>query len=289
MVGIDTVFALLSAAAYGAADFVGGLTARRASTIAVVLVSQCAGFALLIVALAWLPAASPTSRDLLWGAVAGLAGGVGVGWLYAALAIGTMAVVAPITAVCAVAIPVLVGLLLGDTLTTARAAGIVLAMLAIVLVSQQPGRVSEGTHRTHRRRLVPPGVGYALASGVGIGLFFLALARTGTSAGLWPLLLARGAGVGLFGAAALLNRATVRLPPTAFAAALGGGALDVSANVLYLLATRVGPLSSVVTLTSLYPASTVLLARIVLGERLGWLQVGGIACALVAVALIVKV
>ena len=281
--------ALLSAACYGAADFVGGLTSRRASTIAVVLVSQFSGFLLLTMALVWLPAASPTRSDLLWGTVAGITGGIGIGLLYAALAIGTMAVVAPITAVCAVAIPVLAGVVAGDRLTATRGVGIVLAMIAIVLVSQQPANGGTRPLSDDERRLVPPGVAYALASGVGIGLFFLALARTGASAGLWPLLFARGAGVTLFAVAALVNRAKFRLPPAAFGAAAGGGVLDVSANVLYVLATRVGPLSSVVTLASLYPASTVVLARVVLGERLGWLQVGGIACALVAVVLIVKV
>jgi uncharacterized membrane protein len=287
--GFDGALALLSAACYGAADFVGGLTSRRASTIAVVLVSQFSGFVLLTIALAWLPAASPTSSDLLWGAIAGLAGSVGVGLLYAALAIGTMAVVAPVTAVCAVAIPVIVGVVLGEALTAPRTVGIVLAMFAIVLVSQQPGSVGDAARREQQRAWLPPGVPHALASGLGIGLFFLALARTGASAGVWPLLLARGAAVVFFAAAALMNRSAFRLPAAACAAAAGAGALDVSANVLYLLATRVGPLSSVVTLASLYPASTIVLARVVLGERLGWLQVGGIACAFVAVVLIVRV
>src|SRR5215218_1245944 len=132
------LLALASALLYGAGDFVGGITARRSSTLAAVLVSQAAGLLLLGLMLPLLPAAALHGGDLLWGGVAGLFGGAGVALLYGALAIGTMAVVAPITAVCAVAIPVIAGVALGDRLTAVSAGGILLAMLAIVLVSQTP-------------------------------------------------------------------------------------------------------------------------------------------------------
>ena len=104
---------LASAILYGAADFLGGLTARRASTVAVVAVSQASGLVLLVIALPLLPDASPVRSDWLWGVAAGLTGGIGVALLYRALAVGTMAVVAPVTAVCAVTIPVVVALVLG--------------------------------------------------------------------------------------------------------------------------------------------------------------------------------
>jgi drug/metabolite transporter (DMT)-like permease len=130
-------------------------------------------------------------------------------------------------------------------------------------------------------------VGTALASGVAIGLFFLAIARTRAEAGMWPLVAARGVSFVLFAILAALTKRSLRMPASVTAIAVAGGILDMLANVLSLVASRYGPLSIVVTLSSLYPASTVLLARTVLGERLSALQVIGIICALVAVLLIV--
>jgi drug/metabolite transporter (DMT)-like permease len=296
--------ALLSALCYGAADFVGGLTARRVSTIAAVLLAQSSGLVILAAAMPLLPPASPVTADLVWGVIAGVMGSVGVALLYGALAVGTMAVVAPITAVCAVAIPVMAGVLLGERLAPMTAAGILLARAAVVLVSQQPPTSGEATvggasspdaapggqaqaAAADPRPLLAPGVLEALLAGVAIGLFFLALARTAPAAGMWPLVAARGVSVAMFGGLALLRRSPVRAPAPALVLACGGGALDMLANALYLIATRYGPFSSVVTLASLYPASTVVLARVVLGERLSRVQIAGIACALVAIVLIV--
>lgn len=274
--------ALLSALCYGAADFIGGLASRRASTLAVVASSQAAGFALLVVLLPVLPAAAPSRPDLAWGAAAGLGGGVGVALLYRALAIGTMAVVAPVTAVCAVIIPVAAGVLLGERPHPWTLAGIGLALVSIVLVSQSPPEQGGGAAGTSRRSLV-----LAFASGVAIGLFFLALARTDPAAGLLPLLAARATSSTLFVVAALAARVPVRMPRQVLGWAIGAGVVDMAANAFYLLAAQQGPLSVVVTLASLYPASTVVLARVALGERLAPVQYAGVLCALVAVGVIV--
>ena len=250
-------------------------------------VSQLAGTILLVVLMSVLPRAVPSTRDLIWGGLAGLAGGIGVALLYRALAIGSMAVVAPTTAVCAVAIPVTAAMLLGERPSASRLAGMGLAVIAIVLVSRQrplPGRADD--HRLISRSL-PRGLGLALMSGVAIGFFFLLLARTASTAGLWPLVSARVVSVALFGVSALVTGRTLRMPAPVAAIVVSGGAVDMLANALYLLATRYGPLSMVVPLSSLYPASTVVLARVVLGERLSVWQGVGIVCALFAVLLIV--
>src|SRR3954466_5664891 len=131
------LLALGSALFYGAADFTGGLTSRRAGAIPVVVISQFSGMLLLALLLPVLPSASPVRDDLLWGAAAGLTGGIGVALLYRALAIGTMAVVAPTTAVCAVAIPVVVSVLLGERPVPLAIAGIMVGVVSIVLVSHQ--------------------------------------------------------------------------------------------------------------------------------------------------------
>jgi drug/metabolite transporter (DMT)-like permease len=276
------LLALAAAALYGAADFAGALSTKRAGTTAVVLISQASGLLLLALVMPLLPAASPTRTDLWWGFAAGLCGGVGVALLYRGLAIGTMAVVAPTTAVCAVTIPVLGSIALGERPTTLVLGGIALGIVSIVLVSRtRPGPESDG------RRTSARVVGMALASGIAIGCFLLALARTGTTAGMWPLAVARTVSSSLFAAIAIATRQTLRMPAPALRLTLVAGAGDILANVLYLLAARLGPLSAVVTLASLYPASTVILARVVLGERLAPWQRVGVALALIAIVLIV--
>ena len=282
------LLAIASAVFYGAADFTGGLTTRRAGAIPVVLLSQASGLVLLALILPLLPSASPTRPDLLWGAAAGLTGGVGVALLYRALAIGTMAVVAPTTAVCAVAIPVMVSVLLGERPAPLAVAGIALGIGSIVLVSRQRSAAQSQRHDPTATRRLPVGVGTALASGVAIGFFFLTLAQTGSSAGMWPILVARLVSVTLFGSLAIAGKHSIRMPAAVAGLVIVAGAIDMLANALYLLAVWQGPLSIVVTLSSLYPASTVLLARVVLGERLNLWQITGVGCALAAIVLIVS-
>src|SRR4051812_17339175 len=181
---LPPVIALLSAFAYGAADFLGGLATHRSNTTAVVIVSQATGLALLALVILFLPGSLPGLRDLAWGGIAGLAGGGGVALLYRALAIGPMSIVAPLTAVCAAAIPVAVGVALGERLTPLTMAAIGLALAAIVLVGQEPGRADRTAVRW-------TGVTSALGSGVLIGIFLVALARASPASGLWPLIPAR--------------------------------------------------------------------------------------------------
>jgi drug/metabolite transporter (DMT)-like permease len=282
------LLAIGSALFYGAADFTGGLTTRRAGTIPVVLLSQFSGLALLVLLLPFLPPATATRSDFLWGGVAGLAGGVGVALLYRALSIGTMAVVAPTTAVCAVTIPVVYSVLLGERPAPLAVAGIILGITSIILVSQQRSDVEiENRGRSGPQRL-PVGVGTALISGVAIGFFFLGLAQTNPTAGMWPLVASRSVSVTLFAVIAVARHCTLRMPGRVLALVLLAGTIDMLANALYLIAAQQGPLSIVVTLSSLYPASTVLLARFVLRERLNILQITGVGCALAAVILIVS-
>jgi drug/metabolite transporter (DMT)-like permease len=157
--------------------------------------------------------------------------------------------------------------------------------MAIVLVSQSATSgnrtsVTEGPREG-------TGLGLSLASGVAIGLFFLSLARTNAAAGLWPLLAARAISVSLFAGMAFFYRVPLRMPSQVLATTIGGGIVDMLANLFFLLASRQGPLTLAVTLTSLYPASTVLLARVVVGERLAPRQWAGVAFALVAIVTIV--
>ena len=279
------VLALASAVLYGSADFFGGLTARRANTIATVVWSQFAGLVLLLLALPFLPATTVSTRDWIWGFVAGFSGGIGVAFLYRALAVGTMAVVAPTTAVIAAMIPVLFAFATGERLRPLTFAGVALALVAIFLVSRPPSSVKADISKPHRG--VPPGFGLALLSGVSVGIFLLSLARTSTAAGMWPLIAARISSITLFVVIAVVAKRTLRMTRTAATTATLGGALDMAANAVYMTAARIGPLSIVVTLASLYPASTVLLARWILHEHLSRTQIAGLVCALAAVMIIV--
>jgi uncharacterized membrane protein len=280
--------ALVSAALYGAGDFLGGLASRQMRTAAVVAISQASGLLVLLAVTGLLLApADPTRGDVGWGMAAGLSGSLGVALLYRALAIGTMGVVAPITAVCAVIVPVLASLARGVRPPAVVLAGIGLALVAIVLVSQQPEPAASDPSPVRAPGL-PPGIVHALFSGVAIGVFFLVLAEARPESGMWPLVGARAVAVPACAAVAFfegMSLSQLRARPLTTAAA--AGVVDMSANALYLMASRMGDLPVAVTLASLYPASTVILARVVLGERLHRLQLIGMICAMAAVGLIV--
>ena len=271
------VLALFSAVVYGIGDFFGGMASRKAQATAVVLWSHVVGLVLVV---ASLPLVDGVLRggDFAWGAAGGVAGLIGVAMLYGALAIGPMSVVAPITGLLAAAVPVAAGLAEGDDPSMPIAIGMVLALAAIVLVSAEGG----GTLRPSDMR----GVVLALGAGLGFGLFFVALSHTHDGAGMWPLLAARCASVGLLGGLALLRRIDHEVPREVRPLAVAAGALDVAANVLYLLAVRRGLLSVVSVLTALYPVSTVVLARLVLREQFRQVQRIGMGLAVVAVVLL---
>jgi drug/metabolite transporter (DMT)-like permease len=269
-----------SALVYGAADFLGGLASRRSSAFAVVVWSQAAGLVLLLVAVAVMGDPMPGAADLAWGALGGIGGGGGVVLLYRGLAVGRMSVVAPTAAVGGASLPVIVGILLGERPSTLALAGVLIALAAIVLVSSSS--VVDEEHRTHR---IPPGLFEAIGAGIGFALFFVALDNVTAEAGLWPLLAAR-VSIIVAAVAGVATRTSLRPAPSDVRPIVWCGVGDMLANLLYLLASRRGLLSIVAVLVSLYPASTVVLARFVLGERLSGRQAVGLAAAATGVALI---
>jgi len=277
-----SLLALGAAVFYGAADFLGGIVTRRATTVATVLTTQGAGLLMLLVCTPLMLDRTLDRHDVVFAMLAGLTGSIGVALLYKALAIGPMSVVAPVTAVCAVIVPLVVGLLQGEAIAAPAALGVVMAIAAVGLLGMTPAGTATAAADVAR------GVRVALASGVAVGGFLVALGQTSTAAGLWPLAVSRAVSVTLFTAMALATRQPLVVPRPAMAAALACGGLDMVANALYLVAVRQGQLSLVATLASLYPASTVMLARIVLGERLGRWQQLGVASAIAAIVLIVR-
>jgi uncharacterized membrane protein len=273
------LFAGATAVFFGFSDFFGGLAARRDSEVTVTATAHLLGLALLAIAALTFPAAEITSGSLVWGAAAGVSGGIGVTALYGALARGRMGVVAPITAALSGSLPALYDLARGTTIRPLALAGLGVALLAIVIVS------SVG-HPEDRASMPPAAIALSLVAGVSFAGSFILFSLTGKGSGLAPLVAARVVSVALMGGLALLRgRGRVTLARAALVPALGAGALDAAANVAMIAAIRSGPLAVASVLGSLYPVATILLARFVLKERMHWAQRAGVALALAAVLL----
>ena len=281
---MPVLLALVSSVLWGVADFVGGLASRRSTPLQTLILTTPAGL------LAVLPIALILGGDARASAAPGIAAGccgaMGILLLYAALTIGPMGVVSPVSAVLGAAIPVVVGLFRGERPGTLAYVGMALAVVAIVTVGLEPQAPTDDS--THQR-ITPRALGLAIGAGIGIGCFFALVALAPSDAGLYPVVFARATSTVILvtlGLVVAARTAVPRMPPDrpVRVQAVAAGVLDVSANAFYVLASQVGLLSIVAVLGSLYPAATVLLARLVLAERLRPMQKVGMVTALVASA-----
>ena len=278
-----TVFALTAAILYGSADFLGGAASRRSNVLAVLAVSVTTG-TVVATAAALLAGGPPRAAGIAWGAAAGIAGGLGFMVFYAGLAAGPMGVVAPVSALVSTVLPVAAAVAAGERPGPRVYAGALACVAAIVLVSWDGGAAAPQSGRAAAR-----GVGYGVASGLAFGMFFLFIRNGGESGGLWQVAAARLAGTLIVVVAAAATRTGPvgwRPDGRAFLAAVSAGVADSSANVCYALATQAGLFGVAVVLTSLYPGVTVLLARFVLGEQMGWLRQAGLVLAVSGIALV---
>jgi drug/metabolite transporter (DMT)-like permease len=276
------VMAVMSSMLYGVADFLGGMGSRRAPAVTVTAWFQIVGVVFLVLYACFAPGVTRVS-DLVWGAAAGLTGGAGVLLLYRALAGGTVSTAAPLISMIALAVPVVMGLGLGERPGVLPLAGIGVGVVAVALISAHGAPGEAAASRTGSASLLP-----AIASGVLIGLFLVCLGRVERGASGWALVAGRASASLLLWAMVFASRATWRLAAAARPFVLGAAVTDVSANVLYLLAVQRAPLSLVATLVSLAPATTVLLAQLVLHERLAPAQKVGVVVALAAVVLLAQ-
>jgi drug/metabolite transporter (DMT)-like permease len=270
---------LLSALAYGASDFAGGLASRRLAPGPVTAVSQALGLLTAGIAVILFPGVGPRAAALAWGAVAGIGAAVGTMALYHGLSVARMSVVATLSAVLTAVIPALVGVALGNRLSPGSAAGIVVAVPAIGLVSWQPDAGERAAARA--------GTLSGVLAGLGFALLFIALDRAHTRSGAWPLVVSQAVSLVLIIPVAHRGlTAAGRLTRSAAALTVTAGLLAGLASISFLAATGHGQLAIVAVMTALYPAVTVLLARTVLSEHWTRTQAAGLLAAAAAIVLV---
>jgi drug/metabolite transporter (DMT)-like permease len=278
---MSSIFAGLAALAFGAADYAGGRATRRHNVMGVLTASQFVGLTGIVLVALLLGHSFAEPRDLVWGAVAGLSGVTGLAMLYYGLAHGATAIVSPTAALLGTGLPVIAGMLFGEAPDLLAWIGIGLALPAILLLS-----LARDPDQTFDVRSLLLGV----AAGSGFGGYFILIDQTDPGSGFWPLAAARVASLLmllLLGALSRRRAAGPFLPRNrALGAAVVAGALDMTANVFFLLAARAGMLITSAVIASMYPAPTVILARVRDDERLGTRRIAGLLLALVGVALI---
>lgn len=273
---MSVLLALGAAFAYGLSDFIGGVASRRTSAWPVAFLASV-GALVGALALALARSGSPTTADLLWGALAGVGGGFGGAFLYRGLSIGKMGVVAPISGVGAAIVPVFVGVATGERPGLLVWLGLVLALPGIWLVAREPSLDADQPASAE-------GVVDGILAGLGFGVIFAAMGQVPDTAGYWPLAIAQTASLVAIAVTAAVMGGSIRPRAATDWWGFGGGILATAAVLLFLLATQQGLLTVASVLTSLYPAFTVLLASLALKEHMHRAQ--GLGLGLCAVAVI---
>jgi drug/metabolite transporter (DMT)-like permease len=273
---LGIIFAISSAAVWGSGDFSGGQAARRSHQYQVLVLAALSGMVVLTISAIIRGEGIPSMRSILWAVMAGSAGALGMAALYRALSLGHTASVAPTSAITCAALPVIFGLIAVGLPKTTQLAGFGVAFIGIWLVSRSPSS-SEGTFRE--------GMTLSFLSGIGFGGFFIFIALVEKGHVFIPVLIART--VTLIIALIMLGVKHLRLPGlTTNPVALLAGVLDTGGNVFYLLATQFTRLDIAALLSSFYPAMTVILASIILKEKVGRPQWAGMVLCLASLALL---
>jgi drug/metabolite transporter (DMT)-like permease len=310
---LAVLLALGAAAGYGGSDFAAGLAARQTSVVRVTVLVEVTSAALLLCVIPFISSQTPSLTSVLWGIAAGVSGVTGAMALYLGFRHAAFSVASSVSAVATAAFSVLAGLALGEQPGALSLAGIALALPAIVAVStpaRQPtavavsGRRGQGPVTKERsfepaggsRGVAPPGlhstgrhaagVGLGLAAGAGFGLFFIGLNEAGSGTDLWPIVVSQVAAMVTVICVATVTR-DLRLPPAgARRLSVLAGAIGAAGTALFFLSTHHGLLAVTAVITSLYPAETILLARLLSGERLTAVRIIGLCLAGASVGLI---
>jgi drug/metabolite transporter (DMT)-like permease len=273
---LSIIYGLISSASWGAADFIGGLASKKASAVRVLFLAEIAGFIPFLVLAVVTHEAVPSYVDLLWGAFSSVVGLTGLIFLYRALADGQMTIAAPVSALLAAIIPVTFGFFTLGAPSTTTLIGFGLAFLAVWLISQSDST----TWRFSFSDLRMP-----LLSGFFFGFYFILIHKATLNAFYWPLTSARFAGLIALGLFALLTRQPAMPPRDVWGFSILNGVIDIAGNAFYILSAQAGRIDVASVLSSLYPASTVLLAWLFLKEKISPTQTLGIVLAFTAIVL----
>ena len=271
---VPTAFSLIAVFCWGTSDFLGGYASKRSSAFLVTLLAHTSGFGLMAVLTLSTHAALPSRTSQLWAFAAGALGGAGLALFYRALAAGSMGLNAPVAAVLGAAIPTGFGMMIEGFPGVMPVTGFLLAGLGIWLISRPDSRVGSD------------GLGLALLAGLGFAGFFICINQTRDASAAWSAVTSRAAAMLVVGILLLLSRAEVKINRRDGGLSVLAGFLDSTGTLLFIRADQTGRLDAAVVLTALYPAVTVLLARIVLKEHFTRWKAVGIAAALLAVPLI---
>jgi drug/metabolite transporter (DMT)-like permease len=271
------LLALAASLTWGFADFGAGIVARRLPVFVVAGVVESAGLVVSAAVVLALHESPPSARQFAWAAFAGVVGVVGLAAFYRALSVGAMGIIGPITATAAI-VPVAYGLARGERPSTLQGAGVALAIVGVVAASLE--RVPD-----RRRRRFGAGVGLALAAALCFGWALVGLSRAAPGGTAWSVFTMRAAAVPLVLGVVLVSKPPLRASSRALGLLVVVGLGDTFATLLYSIATTRGLLSVVAVLASLYPIVIVVLARVLLTERVARAQLGGVAVALAGVAL----
>jgi len=273
---LSILYGLLSALSWGGGDFIGGLASRSEKAVRVVTLAEIAGIVLLFVLKIFIPESVPPLQVWLVSGLASLLGTAGIIMLWVSLATGQMSIAAPVSALMAAIIPIIVSSFTEGFPGWLAGVGILFALVSIWLISQD----EKASHLERLSDLSLP-----LLSGVGFGLYFVLMHTATHEYTLWPLIAARATSIPLLVAYGLITRQPPLPRRPLWPLVSLGGILDIGGNAFYVLAGQAGRLDIAAVLGSLYPASTVLLAAIVLKERLNRTQTLGVLAALLAILL----
>ena len=272
---IPTAFSLASVFCWGTSDFLGGYACKRSNAFSVTTLVQASGFLLLMTVNSLAPSPLPPRASMLWAMAAGALGGTALAVFYQALASGARGLTAPVASLVGAAIPTAYGMARQGIPTATPIAGFAIAALGIWLISRPDGAPAESK-----------GLGMAVLSGVGFAGFILCIHQVGDSSAVWSAAFSRLASCMLLAMVVVAQGPESKLVMRdAWLAALAG-CLDVTGTALFIRANQTGRLDSAVVITSLYPAVTVVLARVLLREHFTRWKAAGILAALTAVPLI---
>ncbi|MFZ5856379.1 MAG: GRP family sugar transporter [Chloroflexota bacterium] len=275
---LSILFGLGAAFSWGAADFFGGLASRKAGAHRAIFYGEGIGILFVVIAALAFQEDFPTLRACLFAALAGMIGTFGILLLYQAMTLGLMSIATPVSALMAAVIPIVIGAVIDGLPKAVTLLGFVFALFAIWFISRGEGNVKDIF--AHIADLKLP-----LLAGVGFGLYFVIIHEATREATLWPMVMSRSAGMLLMTVFLLVRRDPWEVPPSAWPLIAVNGFLDVGGNFLYIVASRLGRFDVAAILSSLFPASTVLLAALFLKERVSRPQMFGIALALIAIVL----